>query len=64
MNFKDDELRTSCVYTSTDRVGYTFGGQSSSEEMWLSIIICLKKMKTLFVIKKFTFQNEKKNKKF
>ena len=42
MNFKDDELRTSCVYTSTDRVGYTFGGQSSSEEMWWVYLFVLK----------------------
>ena len=29
-----DELRTSCVYSTTDRTGYTFGGPSTTEEMW------------------------------
>ena len=31
---KGDELRTSCVYSTMDRIGYTFGGPSAMEEMW------------------------------
>ena len=31
---KGDDLRTSCVYSTMDRKGYTFGGPSAMEEMW------------------------------